>query len=187
MIRKTLAAIALLSLSSTAFSAHIVSGSLDASDPTWDGCGSSLATGCYYDVVEFNVSASGLYTFDAFYAGDTSIDENLDGIIEIYEGGFDPLAPGVGGIAFDDDGPGGSNTSQILDVSLSAGTTYFMVISSFTNVANSFGQPTGPWEVTGVGAGDVTFKTTVIPVPAAVWLFVSGLAGLGALRRRRSS
>jgi hypothetical protein len=38
------------------------------------------------------------------------------------------------------------------------------------------------------GAGEVTSAyfggTTVVPVPAAVWLFGSGLAALGWMRRR---
>jgi hypothetical protein len=49
----------------------------------------------------------------------------------------------------------------------------------------------GPgWEHFGgtVGAivGDFSFQTTVVPVPAAVWLFVSGLAGFGLFGRSRS-
>ena len=165
---------------SDAASAVTVSGSLDPSDPTWDGCGSFSATGCNYDVVQFSVSVDGAYDFDAFYDGDTSLDLNLDGILEIYEGSFDPLSPGLGSIAFDDDGPGGSNTSQILGLGLTAGTTYFAVISSFSDIPTSFGQPNGPWELTIEGPGDVS----VIPIPAAGWLMISALAGLGLWRRR---
>ncbi|MCP3982201.1 MAG: hypothetical protein GY716_23075 [bacterium] len=38
-----------------------------------------------------------------------------------------------------------------------------MVVSSFTDAPSSFGQPTGPWEVTGTGAGTVTFGTCIDP------------------------
>ena len=181
MFKKVLAAVGVIALSHAAAAATIT-GSLDPGDPTWDGCGSATATGCNYDVVAFSVTASGAYNFDAFYPGDTSVDENLDGIIEIYEGVFDPLTPGVGAIGFDDDGPGGSNTSQILGLGLTAGTTYFAVISSFSNAPTSFGQPNGAWELTIDGPGDVA----VVPLPAAAWLLLSGLAGLGLMRRRNA-
>ena len=181
MFKKVLAAVGVIALSHAA-SAATVTGSLDPSDPTWAGCGSTTAVACNYDVVAFSVDLSGAYNFDAFYPGDASVDENLDGIIEIYESAFDPLAPGVGAIAFDDDGPGGSNTSQILGLSLTAGTTYFAVISSFSDVPTSFGQPNGAWELTIEGPGNVT----IVPIPAAAWLLLSGLAGLGLMRRRNA-
>lgn len=161
-----------------------ITGSLDTTDPQWNGCGSSLATGCYYDFYEFTVTLNGAYNFNAFYPGDTSIDENLDGIIEIYQGSFDPTQPGVNAIGFDDDGPGGSNTSQILGLGLTAGTTYIYVQSSFSDVATSFGQPTGPYEMTIDGPGDINVGNgTDVPAPGMLFLLVSGLFGLGLLRR----
>ncbi len=33
--------------------------------------------------------------------------------------------------------------------------------------------------------GDFSFQTAVVPVPAAIWLFASGLTGLGVLRQRK--
>ena len=183
MLKKLLAGAAMLALSNFAMATGVtvISGSLDVSDPTWDGCGSSTASGCNYDALAFTVTADGMYDFDAFYAGDTSLDLNLDGILEIYDDSFDPLSPGAGSIAFDDDGPGGSNTSQILDVSLTTGTTYFLVVSSFSDAPTSFGQPNGEWEVTISGPG----KVQVVPVPAALWLLGSASRGMGVLRRRR--
>ncbi len=181
MLKKLLAVTAMLALSNFALAATTVSGSLDASDPTWDGCGTSAAVGCNYDTVVFTVDTSGAYNFDAFYPGDVDLDLNLDGILEIYEGGFDPLSPGLGAIGFDDDGPGGSNTSQILGLGLTAGTTYYAVISSFTNEPTSFGQPNGAWELTIDGPG----TATVVPVPAALWLLGSAILGMGVFRRRK--
>lgn len=162
----------------------VITDSLGGTDPTWDGCGSGTATGCFYDAYEFTVTVSGAYDFDAFYPGDTSIDANLDGIIEIYDSAFDPTQPGVNSIAFDDDGPGGSNTSQILALGLTAGTTYIYVQSSFSDVPTSFGQPTGPYEMTIQGPGDIMLVNGVpVPAPGMLFLMVCGLFGLGLLRR----
>lgn len=177
----------ILLIGATSASANFITGTLDDTDPVWDGCGLGSAVDCAYDAIEFIVDTSGLYTFDAFYPGDASADENLDGIIEIYEAAFDPLLVGLNSIAFDDDGPGGSNTSQIADLNLSAGTDYFLVVSSFTDVPNSFGQPLGPWEVTASSnAGNVTFNSAPndVPAPSVLWLLGAGLLGAGVIRRR---
>ncbi|MEL7448260.1 MAG: choice-of-anchor D domain-containing protein [Pseudomonadota bacterium] len=115
---------------------------------------SSVCTSCPYDVQGFVVDTDGLYTIDAFYPGDTSIDENMDGYLILFEGNFDPLNP-VNIVASDDDGPGGSNTSQILDVSLSSGQSYFLVTTAFDDAPTSFGQPTGPFENTISGPGGI--------------------------------
>ncbi len=181
-MKKILALLALtcsFALSATV-SANSFSGSLDPTDPTWGGCGSTTVVACNYDVLEFTVDETGLYNVDAFYPGDVDLDLNLDGFIAIFEGSFDPAGDGAGAIASDDDGPGGSNTSQILDLSLTAGTTYFLVVTSFSDVPTSFGQPNGAWEATFDGPG----KVTAVPVPAAIWFMMSGLIGLFAAKRR---
>ncbi|MCP3982202.1 MAG: hypothetical protein GY716_23080 [bacterium] len=121
MMRRVLIGLALVTLSTLAFTSNVVNGVLDNTDPIWDGCGGSTSTGCYYDVVELCVDASGAYTFDAVYAG--SGDTHLDGILEIYQGAFNPASPGVNSIGYDDDGPEGSHTSQIFGLGLSTGTT----------------------------------------------------------------
>ena len=51
---------------------------------------------------------------------------------------------------------------------------YSVLIGNGTFVSN-----TGPIDYT------MTFETTVVPVPAAVWLFVSGLIGIA--RRRKAA
>ena len=45
----------------------------------------------------------------------------------------------------------------------------------------TFGSNTGPIDYT------MTFETTVVPVPAAVWLFGSGLLGLIGVARRKKA
>ncbi len=177
---KTLTVVAMLAAGSIA-SAQMASGTLDGTEPTWDNpdTGSTVLTSV--DVLEFTVDTTGLYTFDAFYPGDSDADEQLDGTISIFEGSFDPGMPGAS-VAFDDDGPGGQNTSQILGAALTAGTTYFYVQSSFTDVATSFGQPTGDWELTISGDG----TASIVPAAPTAALF-AGMAGFGLTRRRRSA
>ena len=48
------------------------------------------------------------------------------------------------------------------------------------------GGPCSPFAAFDTSAGTITGETTVIPIPAAVWLLGSGLIGLVGLRRRRS-
>ncbi len=141
---------------------------------------------CAYDVQEFNVDADGLYTIDAFYPGDTDADANMDGYLLLYLDSFDSLSPGDS-IALDDDGPGGSNTSQIANVALTAGNSYFLVTTAFDDVPTSFGQPSGAFENTISGLGNISLGgATVVPEPGLLWLLGAALIGLGVTRRRKS-
>lgn len=189
---KSLAATALLALSAPALAGTaMVSGELDGSEPTFDNPSTGATTLTGYDSYEFTVTADGMYDFLGFYPGDTSVDENLDGYLLVYEGGmFDgtgtPLADdddysegGIAGLAGFDAGCTGSNCSGF-SAMLTAGTTYTLVLTSFTDVPNSFGQPTGSYDLTITGPGDIQ----IVPIPAALWLMFSGIAGLGFFRRK---
>ncbi|MBT8131067.1 MAG: VPLPA-CTERM sorting domain-containing protein [Gammaproteobacteria bacterium] len=171
-----------LGLSVHASAAPLSSGTLDPDDPIWNGTGTGFPG--YYDVVTFTVDNSGLYSFDADYplANISDPASHLDGLISLKEGGFDPSDPFLFEIAFNDDGPTGSTSSQIADIALTAGTTYFMIITSYDHLPSSFGQPIGDWNLSGTGEGNITVSN--VPVPAALWLFVSGLLGMGAFRRQ---
>ncbi|MFK7960689.1 MAG: hypothetical protein AB8G96_09185 [Phycisphaerales bacterium] len=165
-------------------------GVLADGDATWTGTGNGTEN--FFEVMEFTVDADGEYGFYSFYPGDASLDENMDGFIRIFEGSFDPTGDPALNIASDDDysdgdiaildpfdddavGANASGTTAVL----TAGTTYFMVQTTFTDVPTSFGQPTGAYESTIVGDGTIT----LIPAPAAIAFF--GLAGLAGMRRRR--
>ena len=190
LFKGTLATAGLFALSMPVMADTVmISGTIDGSEPTFDNPLSGATTLTSYDTVEFTVTADGMYDFLSFYAGDVDADENMDGYLLLYAGsgiggsaivGDDDYTAGdIGGLAAFDGACVGSNCSGF-SATLTAGTTYTLVQTSFTDVANSFGQPTGSYDITATGSGDIR----VVPVPAAVWLMMSGLAGLGFMRRK---
>lgn len=60
--------------------------------------------------------------------------------------------------------------------------TSFIASSNYTDIEFYFQTVpgTGIWII-----DDVSLKTTPTPIPAAIWIFGSGLAGLAGLRRRK--
>ena len=60
---------------------------------------------------------------------------------------------------------------------------YDAVVS--TGVAPDGGPHYGPWN--SLDNTDFAFRINAVPVPAAVWLFGSGLIGLAAVARRKRS
>lgn len=195
-IKSTLVAAGFLSLAMPAMADTImISGELDGSEPVFDNPETGATTLTGYDTYEITVNATGMYDIHSFYAGDVGTDANLDGYILLYSGSFDPANPGAA-VGFDDDYlagdiPGladfdaaceGPNCSGF-SAELTAGTNYVLVQTSFTDAPTSFGQATGDYELTITGPGDIT----VVPVPAAAWLMLSGLAGLGFMRRKAAT
>lgn len=100
---------------------------------------------------------------------------------------FNPLSPNpvsvwtVGGFTFEMDSVT-INTQNSINLSLSG---------TGTITGNGFDATPGTWEFTGQTASDITFSWSssnlAVPVPAAVWLFGSGLIGLvGVARRKRA-
>ena len=138
-----------------------------------------------YSVQAFSVGADGLYDITSVQGLDSN-GIQFDGFAFIYSDIFNPLDPLSNGVAADDDGGGGAGTSDMLGVSLTAGTQYYFVMSAFDPAVTSFGSGAGPFENTISGPGDVLLGP-IVPVPAAIWLMVSGLIGLGAMRRRNKS
>ena len=81
----------------------------------------------------------------------------------------------LGGLGFMS-GSSSGNSSGLLVVSNLAPGTYYLRAWGLTN-------GTGPFANGGVGTATIT----AVPLPAAAWLFLSGLGGLGAVRARRRS
>ncbi len=136
--------------------------------PTWfrpEGLGPDLSPlgPVNYDVQEFSVLEDGLYDIYSEHTG-------FDGILYLYAGGFDPLAPLDNLIAFNDDGRVSLTTSELIGLELNADETYFLVTSSYEacqtgNLRNVIGGTGG-----------------VVPEPTTAALLA--LSGLLLYRRR---
>jgi hypothetical protein len=194
-----------LALTSTSYGNTVFgSGSLTTSDSTFDHPRLTAAAPNnlhYYDLVQFTVSASGTYTFELASMNTTGNPSNaLDTYLLLYANSFNPLAP-TGDIAFNDDFTGaltvlgGSGTgftgampaSRIANLALTAGTQYFMVVTSFRPTTfvgtGTTAQPTGAYNYGITGPGDIT----VVPEPGTTALFVmaGGALAAYAFRKRR--
>jgi hypothetical protein len=122
----------------------------DLGDGTSGSCSiSGAGTAVAYNVQEFHVDTTGLYTMDGTWTG-------FDGYLHLYETAFDPLDQCVNLIALDDDGPGGAGDSQILDVTLTSGVQYILIADGYGN------SDYGPYDITISGVGQPILGT--VPV-----------------------
>lgn len=185
---KTLAVFSVLALTSTAFADTVsYTGNTETNaDGSWirpNVAFNQLDTDTtLYSVQAFSVSADGMYDISSAQ-GFNSDKSPFDGMIFLYADAFDPSQPFLNGLAADDDGPEGVTTSLIEGISLSAGTTYYLVTTGFSATDTAFGSGSGMFENTISGDGDITLEQ--VPLPAAVWLLLSGLAGLRLMRKRQ--
>jgi hypothetical protein len=85
-----------------------------------------------------------------------------DAVLVLYQNSFDPLNPTANGVAIDDDS-GGSLKPQISNVTLTAGTTYVIVVTVYT--AGQTG--TINFTVTGAGGVGITGGPTVTNVTSS--------------------
>jgi hypothetical protein len=87
---------------------------------------------------------------------------------------------------------GGVNVEVFLEaggttasINLTDSGNHFIGIVDTTGVSHASFYDVDPG--TNFGLDNVSFATSVVPVPAAVWLFASGLAGLLGLARRKTA
>ena len=145
-------------------------GAVTPASPEWDrpiGGGPLISSGgpVGYSVQEFYVDTDG--TFDIGFA--ISSTQTYDGYIHVYEVSFDPTDQLTNLLDGDDDGPGGTGTSD-LTVALNEGVQYFLVTSAFSNgdYGSFTNTITGPTDdatpILGlIGARSVSYTGEVTP------------------------
>lgn len=101
---------------------------------------------------------------------------------------FNPLSPNPVNLW----SAGGFNFTMDSVTIVSQDATALILSGTGTIIGNGFDATAATWEFTGQTASNITFSwsssnSTVIPVPAAVWLFGSGLIGLIGVARRKKA
>jgi hypothetical protein len=192
-------------------------GSLTTSDPTFTRPNGTAGAPYFYDVYALSVTATGAYTFELSSLNTTGTPSNaLDTYLLVYANTFNPAAP-TGQIGLNDDftgtltvlpGPFGglgytaTSTgfqnaqpgSRLLNLNLTAGTPYFMVVTSFLSTtaappAGTSGQRIGNY-VFGVGGGPGSVVVAPVPEPtttALLGVMAAGALGLRAWRKRKAA
>lgn len=177
-------AVATLALVSHAvFAAPLTfSGELTQSDPTFNRpvtlSGLSIVgTNVAHDVLEFHVTASGLYSIEATSFG--GMDQ--DSYLMLYQGSFNPGAPLANLLALDDDS--GVGPLSLISAQLQADISYFLVFSTYDN--DSYGAYTGQFDtLSGPGQVVLDLVPGEVPEPGTLALIPLALAGMALARRR---
>lgn len=161
-------------------------GTLDVADPVFNrpltgtpptGL-SSVGTAVFYDndlslFSGFTVSLSGSYTF----ALNAIVASAPDTFAVLYQGSFNPASPLTNALVADDDS--GTGVNSLFTATLTAGTNYIFVATSFEN------GETGAYIVSVTGPGNIITGGSVIPEPSALpALILFGVAGAGIIVSR---
>jgi len=206
--------LSLVALTSASYADTVFyNGSIATTDPTAHVTGQSTANSGiqYYDVFSLTVATTGSYTFELSSRNTAAAGSSnaLDTWMALFSGVFNPVTPGAPATSNDDftgaltvlpgpfagdgvtaTGTGfqGAQPSSRFAFSLTAGTTYFLYVSSFRATTyvgvGTEARATGPYWGGVTGPGTIVF----VPEPstaALLGLVGVGAVGLGVWRKRR--
>ncbi len=134
--------ILILTLNPLCFSGEIITGTFDSSSPLWDrikDSGSSQSVECdaeafdsWNDEVPYRQFEIMSPVDEEFFAIVDSKETTVDTLLALYCNPFDPDNPDNSLIAIDDDGAGYPHP-ELKSISLTANTSYFLVITKYSN------------------------------------------------------
>ncbi len=165
-------------------------GALSATDPTYNrtlsgsppvglsGAGTAVS----YDLLPFYVTLNDTYLAETLSAT-LSPGTADDTFIAVYQTAFNPLTPLVNVVVADDDA--GVGNLSLATKALTAGTQYYLVVTSFSNGA--FGSYTGHLN-SSTGLGQVVLGAVPELPTSAMMLLSLGMAGalLSSHRQRQA-
>jgi uncharacterized delta-60 repeat protein len=133
---------------------------------------STAGTAVNYSTISFTATLTGNHIIQS--CGTSPM--NWDLFTTIYANSFDPLAPCTNALAFDDDGGTGCSSGNTITINLTAGITYIIVNTSYSN-GNSgaynvtITPPNGPaainWYTAPAGGSSIGTSTTFNPIGVA--------------------
>lgn len=124
-----------------------------------------------FQAVRFTVSLPGNYALTV-----TALAKSYDPFLTLYVGAFSAADPVANWRESNDDLDDGALGQSGFQIPLSAGTEYIAVTAGFSD------DDAGPYTLAITGPGEV--QVVAVPEPATIGLAVTGLALLGAWRRR---
>ena len=116
---------------------------------------SGAGTSVYYQFFQFTVDATGSYTFEG-----QDIAGGVNSYYALYDGAFDPTDPCLNNL--DDDNTSGPGSQPSITQTLTAGGTYFLVVTTSAN------NNTGAFQTFLTGAGNVISGSSAGPADDAL-------------------
>ncbi|MFS0736897.1 PEPxxWA-CTERM sorting domain-containing protein [Sphingomonas sp. 1P06PA] len=170
-----------IALASPAVAATLVVSGDTTGEPTYNRpvtttALSGVGTDVNYEATGFSVDTSGSYSLEITATGFPDGDSYLS----LYSGSFDASDPLTNLIAVDDDS--GTDLLSLINFTLTAGTSYIAVVTSFDNGVF------GTYDLTISGPGAITLAGgPAVPEPAAWALMIGGFGMVGGAMRRRQT